>query len=89
MEKKDILWSNRQLSRTYSLFIINLILLFSAIILNYFRLNNNKVLYMGIMLDIIALVWFKPWKIMGDIRKLYASQRMLEELIKVKGEKNV
>ena len=85
MEKKDVLWSNRQLSRTYSLFIINFMLLISAIALNYCHLNNNKILYVGIALDIVALIFFKPWKMIRHVRELYTCQKMLKEITGKKG----
>ena len=84
MEKKEVLASNHQLSRVYSLIIINFMLLVAAVALNYFHLNNNKVLYIGIAFDVIALIYFKPWSIMRDMRELFACQRMLEDITKTK-----
>ena len=84
MEKQEVLSSNRQLSRVYSLIIINLMLLISSVALNYFHLNNNKALYLGIAFDVLALIYFKPWSIMRDMRELFACQRMLEDITKTK-----
>ncbi len=88
MEKKEVISSNHELSRAYSLFIIILMLLISAVALNYFHLNNNKILYVAIIVDVLALIFFKPWKMMRDMRELYACQRMLEEITKTKVGKN-
>lgn len=84
MEKKEVLSFNRQMSRIYSLIILNLMILLSGVALNYFHLNNNKVLYFGIALDVLALSLFKPWTLMRDVRELFACKRMLEDITKIK-----
>lgn len=86
MEKKEVLSFNRHLSRIYSLVILNVMIFVGALILNYCCFNNNKLLYTGLALNLIALILFKPWTIMRGIRELFACQRMLEELTKVKKE---
>jgi hypothetical protein len=86
MEKSEILSFNRQLSRVYSLVILNVMLLVSALVLNYYCLNNNKFLYVALTLNLIALILFKPWKLMREVRELFACQRILVELTKVKKE---
>jgi len=88
MEKKEMLSFNRQLSRIYSLIILNFMVLISAVALNYFHLNNNKILYVGIALDVLALILFKPWTMMRWARELFACKRMLEEITKTKVGKN-
>ena len=84
MEKKDVLSFNRHISRIYSLVILNLMLFIGALILNYYCLNNNKFLYTGLTLNLIALILFKPWTLMRGVRELFACKRMLEDITKTK-----
>jgi hypothetical protein len=84
MDKKEVLSFNRHISRIYSLVILNVAIFIMALTLNYYCLNNNIFLYIGLALNFIALILFKPWAMMRDVRELYASQRMLEEFLKTK-----
>jgi len=88
MEKKEVLSFNRQMSRIYSLVILNVMVFIGALILNYYCLNNNKFLYTGLALNLIALILFKPWTLMRQVRELFACKRMLEDITKTKVGKN-
>jgi hypothetical protein len=87
MEKKQVLSFNRQLSRMYSLAIANVMLSVAGLALNYFQFNHSKILYFAICLNVLGLIFFQPWKIMGCLNEGYGYQEGMNVLSKEKGVK--
>jgi hypothetical protein len=88
MEKSVISSFNTQLSRMYSLAIINIMLSITGLALNYFQFNHNPCLYVGIFLNLIALFCFQPWKIMGYLNTGYGYKKGLETIEQKKNIKS-
>lgn len=86
MDKKQIKSFNRNMSHIYSLVILNVMIFTGSLVLNYCHLNNNKFLYLGLAMNTVALILFKPWALMREVRELFACKRMLEGITQKKVE---
>ncbi len=85
MEKQKLSSFNKQLSRMYSLAIIHVIISVIGLMLNYVRLNSSYLYFAIITLNVIALICFEPWKIMGYLNEGYSYQKGLEVIAQEKG----
>ncbi len=73
MEKKITSSFNTQLSRMYSLAIVNIVLSIIGLILNFYHFNHNKILYVSIFVNAISLIFFYPWRMSGCLNKRAAN----------------
>jgi len=89
MEKSKLLKFHSQLSNIYVLAIIHIILSVIGLLLNYFCLKSDYLLFSIIGLNILALISFEPWKISKYLNEGYGYFQSIESISKNKGDKNV
>jgi len=89
MEKQKLRSFNEQLSRTYCLAIIHIVISIIGFILNYCKFNSDYLYFTIIILNTVALFCFEPWKIMGYLNQGYGYKQGLETIEQEKGVKNV